>query len=207
MPRTGPGTGSTPSLSGMSLSISFMASGCRDPAAHRALCILAVHSTRGVVVSGESRQHSSLYSSTLSQSLYLSPSRLPRRNAMASEARCRHSGVACSSLAGGQRIWTVVLAPVDKSQSAGSDEISNPLSMANAKSAEGSVTATGSHCGPGRSMTPRSPSCLEVGRTSRVSPSSLRSRSSPDPLSLRHQAPFSRGRGRVVLMASLRVKW
>ena len=101
---------------------------------------------------------------------------------MASDACCRHSGVACFSPAGGQGIWTVVLAPVDKSRSGGRDEISKSLSMANARKAEGPATAIGSRSVLGLCTTLWSPSWLEAGRTSRLSPSSRRSRSSSDQL-------------------------
>ena len=77
-------------------------------------------------------RHSSRCFNALSQSLYLSSFRLPRRNAIASDARCCHSGVACSIPAGGHGIWTIVLAPVDRSRSAGSDYMSNPLRIAKA---------------------------------------------------------------------------
>ena len=74
-----------------------MASGWRDPEARAArspsstlhtmlLCILAVHNPRRVVRSRGSRWRSGLCFSALSHSLYLSPSRLPRRNAIASAA-------------------------------------------------------------------------------------------------------------------------
>ena len=52
------------------------------------------------------------------------------------EARCRHSGVACSIPAGGHGMLTMVLAPVDRSRSGGSEEKSNPLRIANARSAD-----------------------------------------------------------------------
>ena len=113
LPLAGPGIGSTPRLEGMSLRISFMSSAWRDPEARAAtspcstlhtvlLCILAVHIPRRVVVSGISRRHSGRCFSALPQSLYHSPFRLPRRNAIASDARCRHSWVACSIPACGQ---------------------------------------------------------------------------------------------------------
>ena len=103
LPLAGPGIGSTSRLGGRSLKILFMASGWRDPEAHAAtspssilhtvlLCILVVHNPRWVVVSRGSRWHTGLCFSALSQSLYLSPSQLPRRNAIASDARCHHSG-------------------------------------------------------------------------------------------------------------------
>ena len=76
--------------------------GWRDPEAHNAtspsstlhtvlLWVLAFHNPRCVVVSGRSRRHSGRCFNALSQSLYLSSFRLPRRNAIASDARCRHS--------------------------------------------------------------------------------------------------------------------
>ena len=100
-----------------------------------------------MVVSGTSRRHSDLCFNTLSQSLYLSLFRLPRRNAIASDARCRHSGVACFILAGGHYIRTIVLAPPDRSRSAGSNDMSNPLRMAKAKLADVSVAMAGSRSG------------------------------------------------------------
>ena len=72
------------------------------------LYILAVHNPHQVVVSGGSRWHSCLCFSVLSHSLYLSQSRLPRRNAIASDARCRHSGMACSIPTGGHRTAPVL---------------------------------------------------------------------------------------------------
>ena len=97
LPLAGPGIGSTSRLGGRSLKISFMASVWRDPEARAVtspsstlhtvlLCILAVHNPRWVVVSRGLRRHSGLCFNALSQLLYLSPSRLPMTNAIASDA-------------------------------------------------------------------------------------------------------------------------
>ena len=103
-----------------------------------------------------------------------SPFRLPRRNAIASDARYRHSGVACSIPAGGHGMLTMVLAPVDRSLSPGSEEMSNPLRIANARSAEGSVPMVSSCSGLSPSSSLRSSSWSEVGRATGWCRSSLR---------------------------------
>ena len=69
---------------------------------------------------------------------------------------------------------TMVLAPVDRSLSPGSEEMSNPLRIANARSAEGSVPMVSSCSGLSPSSSLWSSSWSEVGRATGWCRSSLR---------------------------------
>ena len=65
---------------------------------------------------------------------------------------------------------TVVLAPVDRSRSAGSEEMSNPFRIASSKWAEGSAPMASSCSGSAPSL---SPSRSEGGRATRWGGSSF----------------------------------